>query len=650
MLIFDQLKKSDPRLRLVAGGVFGAMLLLLAGLWYHQIVSARHYRESLRTQSFRTVRVPAVRGEILDRNGTPLAENRPSYQVSLYLDELREEFQARYKQLRPPGRLKGSQIESIGRQARYEVVNRIVQDVGALFRLPLQLDAERFHEHYQTRLALPLTIATHLDHRQIALFEERSPAAPGLNLDTTPVRHYPHAAATGHLLGYLKRDNSSAVDEEAFFNYRLPDFRGAVGIEGAFDEVLRGRAGMRSLLVNNLGYRQTDQMWTQAEPGRNVVLTIDLPLQLATDLALRRSLPGVRGAAIVMDARTGDILALVSAPSYDPNDFVPHITGGDWFELTNSPARPLANRATKEIYPPGSVFKIVSGLAALESGVDPDVAYRVEPHPTDPGRGAYFIGRRPIKDQVSPGHYNFRRALVKSSNSYFIHHGLAAGIDRIRDIAAQFHLGERTGIPLMQESPGIFPTREWVLRTRGGWSPGDTANVSIGQGDVTLTPLQVTVMIAAIANGGSVLWPRLVDRIESQDPRDSSPPQTFPAGRVRNQLNVSARSLQIVRDAMLADVEDGGEGTGRAAAVPGMRIGGKTGTAQITEGNREVDKITWFASFGDHAGRLYSVTVMVESGQSGGTTCAPIARKIYEAIQRRTNAPVKPPQLVGGGL
>jgi penicillin-binding protein 2 len=638
MLIFDQLKKSDPRLRLVAGGVFGAMLLLLVGLWYHQIVSARHYRESLRTQSFRTVRVPAVRGEILDRNGAPLAENRPSFQVSLYLDELREQFQARYRKLRPPGRLKGSQIESLGRQARYEVVSGIVQDVAALFRLPLQLDAERFDEHYQTRLALPLTVATHLDHRQIALFEERSPAAPGLNLDTAPVRHYPHAAATGHLLGYLKRDNSSAEDEEAFFNYRLPDFRGAVGIEGAFDEVLRGRAGMRSLLVNNLGYRQTDQMWTKAEPGRSVVLTIDLPLQLATDTALRRLLPGVRGAAVVMDARSGDILALVSAPSYDPNGFVPSITAEEWARLNDAEQRPLANRASKEIYPPGSVFKLISGLAALESGLNPEEEFV--------NTGSYLVGRRSIKDQASPGRYNFRRALVKSSNSYFIHHGLAAGIDRIRELAAQFHLGERTGIPLMQESPGIFPTREWVLRTRGGWSPGDTANVSIGQGDVTLTPLQVTVMIAAIANGGSVLWPRLVDRIESQDPRDTNPPQTFPAGRVRNQLSVSPRSLQIVRDAMLADVEDGGEGTGRAAAVPGMRIGGKTGTAQITEGNREVDKITWFASFGEHAGRLYSVTVMVESGQSGGTTCAPIARKIYEAIQRQTNAPARPVQLV----
>jgi penicillin-binding protein 2 len=164
-----------------------------------------------------------------------------------------------------------------------------------------------------------------------------------------------------------------------------------------------------------------------------------------------------------------------------------------------------------------------------------------------------------------------------------------------------------------------------------------------------VTPIQVAVMIAAIANGGTVLWPRLVDRIEAQDPRDPRPAEIFPASRVRNQLTVSARSLQIVRDAMLADVEDNVEGTGYRAAVPGMRIGGKTGTAQITEGNREVDKVTWFASFGEHAGRLYSVTVMVESGQSGGTTCAPIARQIYEAIQRQTNSPARPVQLVGGG-
>jgi penicillin-binding protein 2 len=635
MLIFDQLRKSDPRLRLVATGTLGAMLLLLAGLWYHQIVSARHYRESLRTQSFRTVRVPALRGEILDRNGRPLAENRPSFQVNLYLDELRSRFQARYRELRPPGRLTGRQIEALGRQARYEIVSNIVDNVGTLFRQPLRLDAERFHEHYQSRLALPMTVATHLEPWHIAVFEEQS-TTPGLALDTFPVRVYPHAAATGHLLGYLRRDNSSARDEEAFFNYRLPDYRGAVGIEGAFDDVLRGRAGLRSLLVNNLGYRHADQMWTPPEPGRNVVLTIDLPLQLATDAALRRSAPNVRGAAIVMDAVSGDILALVSAPSYDPNGFVPSVSVEEWARLNDEFLRPLANRATKEIYPPGSVFKIITGLAALEAGLDPAEPFL--------NQGVYYVGRRAINDLAAPGQYDFRRALIKSSNSYFIHHGLAAGMDRIREIAALFHFGERTGIPLMQESPGILPTREWVLRNRGGWSPGDTANVCIGQGDIAVTPLQVGVMVAAIANGGTVLWPRLVERIEPQDPADPRPPQLFPAGRVRSRLNVSPRSLQLVREAMLADVEDS-DGSGRAAAVPGLRIGGKTGTAQITQGRREVNTITWFASFGEHAGRLYSVTVMVESGHFGGTTCAPIARKIYEAIRQRNLPPDRPAQL-----
>jgi len=660
MLIFDELKKNDPQLRLVAAVLAGGLCLLLAGLWWVQIVSAREYESHLETQSYRTVRIPAVRGKILDRNGEVLAENRPQYNLSLYLDDLRKPFDAAYGQSLTRARavqeqLMAAQEKKLGRtltkderkqfaltpeereqlheQARFQVANGVVLQMSERLGQPLQLDATVFDRHYEVRRALPYTLLTNLDTVQIARFEEQFSGTLGVDLDLQPIRVYPFGETAGHLLGYLQRDDRSEQGEDASFSYRLPDYRGVVGIEGGCDAELRGRAGAEAVLVNNLGYRQSVNVLSPSEPGHNVVLTLDMNLEEAAAQSLeRRQGADARAAVVVMDVRTGDVLAMVSSPAISPD-----YGANDPKRLSDPQLRPQINRATQENYAPGSIFKTIVGLACLEAGLNPEQIYEVQADPFRPGKGCIYVGRRKIDDTAAPGPYNFRRAIMHSSNAYFITNGLHAGVENIVRLGEQFHLGERTDLPTRQETAGIFPRPADV--NSPGWHDGDTANLCIGQGDIAVTPIQMAVVISAIANGGKVLWPRLVERIEPQDPTSSEAPTVFPSGVVRNELDVHPRTLKILRDAMLAETEDP-EGTGYPAKVAGLRIGGKTGTAQVMdEHNRITGHNYWFASFAPYENPQYAVVVMVESeaGGSGGLTCAPIAHDIYEEILNREN-------------
>ncbi len=660
MLIVDELKKNDIPLRLVALGLAAGFCVLLVGLWWVQVVSAHEYQSHLETQAYRTVRIPALRGKILDREGRVLAENRPRYNLSLYFDDLGDQFKKEYNRLRPlkittqaaPAwkfwdnsqtlvtnrvRLKQSQIDDLTWQARYNVVNRIVMQVGRQLGQPLTLNAAKFIRAYDSLRALPFIILPDVSVAQIARFQEQFTNGLGANLDLQAARIYPSGATQAHLLGYMKRDDDSQKGEDPDFNYRLPDYRGVVGMEGRCDEELRGRAGSESVLVNNLGYRQSENILDAAEPGRNVVLTIDLDIQHAAAEAFARH-QGVdaRGAVVVMDVRSGDVLAMVSSPTFDPNDFADGISSAKWQRIQDLTAE--KNRATYEKYAPGSIFKTVVALAALENGLNPNDIHVVQPNPENRNKGIIYIGKRGIKDTAAPGDYNFKKAFIHSSNSYFIDCGMKAGAESIIRIGDKFHLGERTGLFSGQETGGDFPKLERVSSSK--WRDGETANLCIGQGAIAVTPIQMAVMVSAIANGGKVLWPRLVERIEPQDPSAGGVTTNFPSGRVRDELGVNPRSLKIVRDAMLADVESS-DGTGTAAAVHGMQVCGKTGTAQVQdEHNRNVGQNFWFASFAPYENPKYAVVVMVEGGLhgSGGIDCAPIAHDIYEAILKKETA------------
>lgn len=673
MLVMDQLRRGDHRLRWLALAVCAALGVLLAGLWYLQVVQADHYRERMRNQTFRTVRVPAVRGKMLDRHGQVLADNRPSYQLNLYIEELRPQFVAEYWRLRailvaerlaqrsaaspakPAGVLDGlldrfrsrrptirpgrDDIQQLNTRARYHVVSNTVARVAALLGTPLEIQQKDYVRHHYQWPYRPLPILENLTPFQVARFLEQAPVLPGVDLEVQPIRHYPHGRQVAHVLGYLTRDDLARGDEEEGFSYSLPSYQGAVGLEAGYDEALVGRPGIESIVVNSLSYRESETIWTPAEAGMNLTLTLDLELQLAAVRALQSAGPETRGAVVVLDATNGDVLALVSAPSYDPNAFLQGISQADWTNYLNHPTlRPMLNRATQGAYPPGSIFKMVTGLACLEAGLDPAATYEVQPNPRLPGRGAYFVGRRLIRDTAPPGDYNFRRALLRSSNAYFIHHGLQTGRDALLEVGKRFFLGERIGLPLRQEARGFFP---YPREVRWQWTEGNVANVCIGQ-EITVTPLQMAVLTAAVANGGRVYWPRLVLRLDPPEPGVQGLPIVFEP-RVRGELGVRPENLAILREAMLADTEEP-EGTGYRAfrdrdrktpALRHLRVGGKTGTAEIEQNGRVVEYITWFTSFAPYEDPRYVVVVMVEGGGSGGGTCAPIARQVYQAIESR---------------
>lgn len=660
MLIFDQLKKNDPQLQLLALLVFCGLSVLLAGLWWVQVVRARDYQSSSDTQSSRTVRLPSVRGKILDRNGAVLAENRANFNISVYLEDLGKSFREEYLRLRPtntvtvqpafwkrllgfgpktmPVRLKSSEALPYEWQARYVVMDRVVDQVAAGLQMPgLTLDTNKFLRHFTNRLALPFPVLSGATVANVARFQESLAGNIAADLEIQSTRVYPYSNTAAHVLGYLTRDDDrSAVGEDTVFNYRLPDFRGVVGVEGGLDELLAGRGGTKSVVINNRGYRQSESITTPVEAGHNVVLTLDLKIQRTAEAALRESFrqhgsPGF-GAVIVMEVETGDILAMASLPASDPNYFVTGFPGyplGEFQRWTNAAVGLQKNRATREIYQPGSTFKTIIALAALEGGLHPNEKIRVDPNPAEPHRGAFVLGREKWRDTAPPGDYDLRQAIVKSSNSYFIQVGIRPGvIQRVAELARRLHLGEPIGLGLKQESGGHFP---FSKLSRSGWTTGETANLCIGQGQMDVTPLQMGVLTCALANGGKVLWPRLVARIEPQDPISTEAPTNFPTGRIRDQLGVSQRSLQIVRDAMVAETEDDG-GTGRHARVPGLRICGKTGTAERVE-RGVTHNATWFISFAPYeAPARYAVVVMVEDGASGGASCAPVAREIYKKL------------------
>ncbi|MCX8157471.1 MAG: penicillin-binding transpeptidase domain-containing protein [Verrucomicrobiae bacterium] len=644
MALLENLHQGDRPLQALAGVMAAGLLVLLGGLWYVQIVAGKKYAEEQVAQSFRTVRIPAVRGKIVDRDGRVLAENRPAYHASVYLEALSPYFRQAYALLvsNEAARVRAQyhrnltreERATLARAARYMVASNVVTRLGYLLGQPAELSPAAFHAHYDQRRALPLPAVLDLSSNQVARLMENTVLPVGVDLDVQPVRVYHHGLLAAHVLGYLRKDNSSFEGEEAFFNFRLPDYRGVIGIEGVFDAQLRGRAGVKSVLVNYLGYRQSENIWTPAEPGQNVVLTLDVELQRVAEKALaeagRDTGQPTRGAVVVMEVHTGDLLVLASAPAYDPNDFLPAISPELMEQLNDPQQRPFINRATQERYPPGSIFKIITALAALEAGVlDPQEIYQ--------GKGYAQVGDTRIGDTAPPGPYDFRRAFKLSSNDYFIHYGLRAGLEALLRVGQRLHLGEPVDLPTGQNDPGFFPTREWMQQRRARgvvWSEGDTANLCIGQGYLAVNPVQMAVMTAAIANGGRVLYPRLVQRVEPMEITGLGQNVVEYPPRLRGELGVHPRHLELVRDAMLADVEDP-DATGRRAAVPGFRIGGKTGTAEVKQGRRVVDKITWFVAFGPYEHPQYAVVVMVESGASGGFTCAPVAAQIFKALRDR---------------
>lgn len=645
MLVVDQLKRGDPRLRWLAIGVLVGMFVLTTGLWFLQVVNNKKYEKNLIAQSYRSVRLPAVRGRILDRNGVVLAESRPSYNVNLYLEELRPNFTEQYYVLKsnavyrialenttlPKEQRKRYTIAlryELEARARYLVVRNLMNRISRILQVPLELSEKEFRKHYEEKRSLPLPVAENLSPAQVARFAEGASTLPGVDLQVQSLRSYPLGSTAAHILGYMTRtERAPGEEEEIEFDYRLPDFKGAVGVEGTFDEQLRGVAGAKTLLVNNMQYRQMENVWLPPKPGEDLFLTIDAQIQQAAEKSLKAQ-GFIRGAVVVMDVQNGDVLAMASAPTFDPNAFVPSISHDEYARFNDAETKPMLNRASFGIYQPGSSFKIVTALAALEAG-------KLKPSEQFYSKGFYPLSRNSRMDcTAGAGYFDFHRAFIKSCNCYFADHGLQMGLDPILRMGHQFCLGEKTELPTRQDLGGFFPDIGTRRRNMGGpWTDGDTANLSIGQGDIAVTPLQMTVLASAIANGGKVYWPRLVERLESEENGFRKVTESFDSGRLRNQVKVNPANLRLVQEAMRDDVADS-EGTGKLAAVPGWQVCGKTGTAVVNRRGNEANRITWFVSYAPFDAPRYAVVAMVENGSSGGGACAPIARRVYEALHK----------------
>ena len=650
MLVIDQIRKENAPIRHIAVVVLAGMVILLVGLWYVQVANEGKYVEKEKGQSFRTIRIPAVRGKIL--NGRVLAEDRATYDFCLYLDSLRPQFVHEYTNVvRPqflrknPGvKIKGKIRDELEWLSRFLVASNAVYSLGQLLQVPLTLDEKQFRLHYERRPVLPMTVLQNATLSQIARFEEQPQHIIGLDFQTEPRRVYPNGALAAHVLGYLTHDDSSTFNEESFYNYRMQDYKGVVGLETAYDQELRGFAGLEWVQVNRLGYRKAEYEERAAEPGKNVVLTLDLDLQKASEEALLSHGKETLGAVIVMDAMSGDILAMASSPTFDPNARIQHLTPQEMEYLNNPELTPEMNRATQGRYPPGSIFKIITGLAAMEAGLlDPNEIYH--------SLGYFPLGKG-IKDTAPPGDYDFFQAFIHSSNSYFIWHGLRAGLERIQEMANRFYLAEHCGLEaLRQENTGTFPYPDWIQKERKEgriWTEGETANLCIGQ-EMTVNPMQMAVMTSAIANGGNIVWPRLVQRIEPREKLPNHDDVTVYPNKIRGNVHVNPVHLDWVRHAMLGDVEKPGASAYDAFHRPHsnhpilteIRVGGKTGTAQLKQPGAPTNHITWFASCTFSEPRPVVVLVMLETGTrgSGGGSCAPIAAQIYKEMERLKHAP-----------
>ena len=610
-------------------GLWLAALACLGGLvlrlWNLQVAQGMEYQRKLAKQSLRSVRLPGIRGRILDRNGERLADNRPSYCVSLYLEELRR-----------PG----------GLQRTVDHIMDTLYRLAETMDRPLQLTQQDVRLHLGRRTPLPLVAWRDLDDTAVARFIERSGKFPGAALTVEPVRTYPQGASACHLLGYVGRADPPAEGEDGVekFHYYLPEMAGKAGIEKRLDGVLRANAGGKlEIQVDVAGFKFDEVSRRTPGKGGDIVLAVDERIQRAAEAVLE----GQRGAAVVVDPRNGDILALASAPGFDPNGFVPSVPADTWNRLLKDAARPLFSRATGGEYAPGSTFKPVTLLAALHSGqVAADTRF------TCPGYFELGSARFRCWQHWGHGSIDLQSAIRYSCNVYLFHAALACGPEPIQAMARAVGFGRRTEISLDFERPGLVPDAAWKRAARrDSWRDGETCNQAIGQGALLVTPIQMGLYAAVLANGGTLWQPRLVRQITAADgTAQEIAPAAAPDGP-----RWKPQHIRTVREGM-RDAVNQPDGSGKRAALAQVVVAGKTGTAEYgVKGSGR--KMTWMIAFAPFEEPRYAVAVLVEDGVSGGTTVAPRVKQLLAQVFREVEsldippppplAPVPPPVPAG---
>ncbi len=579
---------ANWRLVLLGLGFLAAFGVLGVRIYHLQVVQSGSLEQRQMRQSVRRVLLPAPRGRILDAHGRLLADNQPNYCLALYLEELRR-----------PGRWSNT----------VNAVDQELDQLAAVLQVPRSCPRSRVESHIRQSLPLPLLAWEHLDDTALARLTESRREFPGLDVFVQPERLYPMGRMAAHLLGNVGRsgfDNQANAEE---FHYHLPGLKGRSGLEKEYDNLLRGIPGGQLIRVNAVGYRHDD--WTARQPvaGRDLNLTINSEIQLS----LENALAGVRGAGVVLDSRNGDILALASAPAYDLNSLSPSPSQELWRSLNEDPDRPLFNRAITGCYPPGSTFKPFVALAALTHGNLPtSTMFHCD--------GSFHLGNRVIHCAFGERHgdVDMRKAIEVSCNIYFCSLAQVMGYDPILAVGQQIGLGQRTGLILAGEAPGLLPTTTWKQeRRKENWTMGDTCNIAIGQGNLLVSPLQMAVATAALANGGNVLRPRLLQGGNA-------------AGEVVSHANWPVAAVELVKAGM-QDVVSGEEGTGHRARVAGISIAAKTGTAEYRVDNAP-KKYGWMISFAPAEAPRVVVVMVVEEAQTGGLTVGPRLQRVLLTI------------------
>lgn len=581
----DRHEAWGRRVLAIAVTVGIGLAALVGQLWYLQALEGGRLQEMSEKNRIRVRPVAAPRGILFDRNGLPLVDNRPAFTLSFIPREMEDR-------------------------------DTVLARVSVLLKIPLAEIVDAV-ERVPTDSLRPVRVRRGLSLEDVTRIEERRLELPGVIVEVEPQRVYPTSTFAAHLLGYVREASEEQTRQG---RYRRGDMIGQAGLERLLDEYLRGRDGGERIEVDAFGRPVRVVKREEPDPGSEVITTIDRRVQEAAE----RAMEGRAGAVVVMDPRDGAVLAMTSSPAFALDQFTGNLGQEDWLRLVRDPMAPLMNRALQSQYAPGSVFKLVVAAAGLQEG-------SLTPMDRTYCNGEFHLGAWTFKDWKTGGHghVDLRGSIAQSCNIFFYQAGLKVGPEQILRYARAFGLGSATGMELAGEKPGLVPVMDGRRGRRGRpWQAGDTINISIGQGPVLVTPMQVARMVAAIANGGILWQPRLIQRVERPDGTLAYSTSSRMTGRV----DLAPAVWAFLRSAMVAVVNEGG--TGAAARLPGLLVAGKTGTAQSVarSDSAKGQDHAWFASFAPADDPQYVVVVLVERGGKGGQVAAPISRQIYEAI------------------
>jgi len=590
--IYEDLNPILKRARtvfLAVGGLFGIVLFFY---WKLQILDYKKYWALAESNRTRDVVIPAPRAVVTDRTGAILLANSvASFQVSLLRDNTKN-------------------------------LEDSIRRISPLLGLDPSVLSQRVAKYKPLPSYRPIVVMDNLTLEEVSRIEGRRLDFPELLIEAEPKRFYPHATFAAHVLGSMQE---LTVDDlrGAYKDRKVGDMAGRTGVEGAYDARLAGVDGKIVEVVDSLGRKREEIDRAEPEQGPKLVLALDFDLQAKAEEVLA----GKEGAVVALDARTGGVLAMASFPTYDPNKFITRFTPDEWMGLAKNPDTPLVNRAIQGQYSPGSIFKPVMALAALDEGL-------VTEQTTFFCGGVIQFFDRPFHcwNEAGHGEVNLAEAIRESCNIYFYNLGMRMKIDDIARYAEDLGLGRKTGVDLVNEKTGLVPTSEWKRRTQGAlWFGGETISVSIGQGPLQVTPLQVAALMGCIANRGARLRPHLA--------LDEDAGPGGPAGT----SFVAAAAFEKVIEGMWRSVNR--EGTGKEARVEGFDICGKTGSTQIigreTAERLNIKKKThsWFAGFAPRHDPRVVIVVLIEMGGGGGEAAAPVAGRLFGLYRDKYDRP-----------